>query len=385
MNTAIAPAATSQLEKVLIGGDLASLKPEERVMYYKAVCESVGLNPLTKPFEYISLNGKLTLYARRDATDQLRQLHKVSITIISREVMEDCYVVTARATTPNRQDESIGAVSIANTKGEARANAMMKAETKAKRRVTLSVCGLGMLDETEVDSIPGASVGITPTAGVLGSLTGKQQDVVIETANQCKAMLANDQTMDAYTLWQNSNFDAEEETAFWSLFNSKQRGILKKIQADERAQESGNISPAAHKRLEARIAELKLDREMVKTYVREVWHKEHFTDLTKEEYAALDGHLDSMALSAEPSGKGTVAPTGNALPSGIESTEQSDAAAPSSSGFISAEQLREIETLAEMKGLKGRLSAKLAASKIASVDKIPASKFDAILAWADQA
>src|SRR6185312_3719783 len=32
----------------------------------------------------------------------------------------------------------------------------MKAETKAKRRVTLSICGLGMLDETEVDSIPDA-------------------------------------------------------------------------------------------------------------------------------------------------------------------------------------------------------------------------------------
>jgi hypothetical protein len=30
---------------------------------------------------------------------------------------------------------------------------MMKAETKAKRRVTLSICSLGMLDESEVASI----------------------------------------------------------------------------------------------------------------------------------------------------------------------------------------------------------------------------------------
>ena len=36
------------------------------------------------------------------------------------------------------------------------ANARMKALTKAKRRLTLSLCGLGMLDETEVVSIPGA-------------------------------------------------------------------------------------------------------------------------------------------------------------------------------------------------------------------------------------
>ena len=41
-------------------------------------------------------------------------------------------------------------------KGEAKANAMMKAETKGKRRVTLSICGLGMLDETETGSIPDA-------------------------------------------------------------------------------------------------------------------------------------------------------------------------------------------------------------------------------------
>ena len=30
----------------------------------------------------------------------------------------------------------------------------MKAETKAKRRVTLSLCGLGILDETEIDTVP---------------------------------------------------------------------------------------------------------------------------------------------------------------------------------------------------------------------------------------
>ena len=42
---------------------------------------------------------------------------------------------------------------IDKVQGENRANAMMKAETKAKRRVTLSVCGLGMLDETEAEPL----------------------------------------------------------------------------------------------------------------------------------------------------------------------------------------------------------------------------------------
>ncbi len=81
------------------------------------------------------------------------------MTIVGRELVDGVYVVTAQARTPTgRTDESIGAVTIDKLTGEARANALMKTETKAKRRVTLSICGLGMLDEAEVDSIPGAVI-----------------------------------------------------------------------------------------------------------------------------------------------------------------------------------------------------------------------------------
>jgi len=146
------------IEQVLVDGNLSRLTPEQRVIYYRRVCDSLGLNYLTKPFDYIVLNNKLTLYARKDATDQLRKLHGVSITRLERDAnAEGVYIVVAYATDKNgRQDSSIGAVNIEGLKGEARANAMMKAETKAKRRVTLSICGLGMLDETEVGSISDA-------------------------------------------------------------------------------------------------------------------------------------------------------------------------------------------------------------------------------------
>lgn len=153
MTTALQTLNGATLESVLIGGDLSKLTPDQRTQYYKAVCDSVGLNPLTKPFDYIQLNGKLTLYAKRDCTDQLRNIHGVSVAIQNRETHDGLYVVTARASVGGRADESIGAVSIANLKGDALANACMKAETKAKRRVTLSICGLGWLDETEVETI----------------------------------------------------------------------------------------------------------------------------------------------------------------------------------------------------------------------------------------
>jgi hypothetical protein len=147
------------LQTAIASGDFEQLENGERTSYYNAVCESLGLNPLTRPFEFMTLNGKLILYAKRDATDQLRQKHHVSIEIVDRTTQENVHLVRARATLPDgRTDESMGAVSLAGLEGEALANALMKAETKAKRRVALSICGLGMLDETEVDTIPGAAM-----------------------------------------------------------------------------------------------------------------------------------------------------------------------------------------------------------------------------------
>ncbi len=67
----------STIEDVLMRGDLSKLTDQQRLEYYNRVCTSVGLNPLTRPMEYIVLNGKLQLYARRDAADQLRKLHGI--------------------------------------------------------------------------------------------------------------------------------------------------------------------------------------------------------------------------------------------------------------------------------------------------------------------
>lgn len=142
------------LEAVLIKGDLSALNEGQRLDYYRRVCESVGLNPLTQPFDYIKLNGRLVLYAKRDATEQLRKIHGVSITRLEKQFQGELYIVTAEARDKTgRTDCSTGAVTVTNLKGENLANAIMKAETKAKRRVTLSICGMGLLDETEVGTI----------------------------------------------------------------------------------------------------------------------------------------------------------------------------------------------------------------------------------------
>ena len=68
------------IEAVLIKGDLSTLTESQRLAHYQNVCASLGLNPLTQPFDYIRLNNKLVLYAKRDAAEQLRKIHGVSIT-----------------------------------------------------------------------------------------------------------------------------------------------------------------------------------------------------------------------------------------------------------------------------------------------------------------
>ncbi len=150
------------IEQVLLGGDLSGLDEAQRLYYYKAVCESLRLNPLTKPFAYIRLDGKLVLYAQKDATEQLRRQNKVSIRDLKAEKIDNVWVVKATAEDKTgRTDVATGAVELSfidkegnvrQLTGKALANALMKAETKAKRRVTLSICGLGMMDESEIES-----------------------------------------------------------------------------------------------------------------------------------------------------------------------------------------------------------------------------------------
>lgn len=164
---------------MVVDGDLSKLTPAQRVEYYARVCQSLGLNPLTRPFQYIRLNNKLTLYATRDATDQIRRRLAISVRPVRREFINDTlYVVEVEAELDGRKDFAMAAVPVRGLQDEALANAMMKCETKAKRRATLSIAGLGFLDETEIETIPDAQVvpgdSAFPSDPVSEPITGEQ-------------------------------------------------------------------------------------------------------------------------------------------------------------------------------------------------------------------
>lgn len=149
------------LNSLIMGGDMSKLSQKQKLDYYHAICAKAGLNPLTKPFDYMVLNGKQVLYANKGAAEQLRNIHGISVTSQDIKELADLIVVTVEGRNKEgRIDTEVGFARIGEgpgkLKGDALGNAMLKAVTKAKRRLTLSMAGLGMLDETEVESIPNA-------------------------------------------------------------------------------------------------------------------------------------------------------------------------------------------------------------------------------------
>lgn len=151
------------ISKIVLQGDISGLSPQERMQYYNRFCHSLGLNPVTQPFQIIRFKGgKEQLYATKDCTDQLRKLNGVSITDLERSFDHDICIVTVKGTDKTgRTDCATGAVTMGKATGDALCNIIMKAETKAKRRLTLSLCGLGILDESEVETVPGAEINVT--------------------------------------------------------------------------------------------------------------------------------------------------------------------------------------------------------------------------------
>jgi hypothetical protein len=208
----ITPSVTaSVLERALVSGDLAGLSESQRLDYYRAVCESLGLNPLTRPFEYLKLNGRLILYATRAAADQLRAIHGISILDARIERQDDLITVTVRGRTRDgREDVEIGVVSIAGLRGDGLANAEMKALTKAKRRLTLSLAGLGWLDETETETIPGAQRVTEPQPAP--ALTDEGQSLRQKLADAAKE-LPEDSPLRAQAreAWRSGNADLMRE------------------------------------------------------------------------------------------------------------------------------------------------------------------------------
>lgn len=196
-NTAIAnhEDASAALSHVLGTGDLARLSDNERVGHYLDVCQSLGLNPRTRPFDWIEFYDpqtkakKLTLYPNRSCAEQLRRQHQISVRVIRREPIgagtdEPMFVVEVEGTTPTgRVGTAIKYVPLIGNKqsggtyrlsGAALANAYMKAETGAMRRLAFSMVGMASPPDLDELSRPKVVV-VDGTGRVLDNPTQEQK------------------------------------------------------------------------------------------------------------------------------------------------------------------------------------------------------------------
>jgi len=151
----VAVVNTDLITSLVLNGDISKMNEVQKVQYYDSLCRSLNLNPATQPFQIIKFQGKEKLYATKDCTEQLRKLNGVSVIDMTTRIEKDIMITIVKVQDKSgRIDLSTGAVNIKGLSGDALANATMKSETKAKRRATLSICGLGMLDEAELDTMP---------------------------------------------------------------------------------------------------------------------------------------------------------------------------------------------------------------------------------------
>jgi hypothetical protein len=152
--------AAGALAEILATGNLEPLTNVQRVSHYLDVCRSLGLNPLSRPFDWLMLDDRLVLYPNKSCAEQLRRLHQISVRITRKEPVGELFVVEVEGATPSgRVDQASKYVPLTEwdrragayrrLTGQKLANAYAKAETGAKRRLVLSMVGLAGLPDVE--------------------------------------------------------------------------------------------------------------------------------------------------------------------------------------------------------------------------------------------
>lgn len=198
LTTANAEDAAGALAHILGTGDLAKLSNEQRVAFYLDVCSSLGINPRTRPFDWIEFydpttkGKKLTLYPNQSCAAQLRRQHQISIRVMRREPVGELFVVEVEGTTPNgRTGTASKYVSVVDGQGQRLrgtqlANAYMKAETGAQRRLTFSM--VGMVSPPDIDELQRPRVVVVDGRGNVLDHPSQEQRYLAENPGAAKAI-----------------------------------------------------------------------------------------------------------------------------------------------------------------------------------------------------
>jgi len=135
--------------------DLASLTEEQRAEYYKNACEYYEVPAELNLLAFIFMDTgdgarNLVLYAKKGATDRIRDRKGITTTALTKDDGPGYVCFTAVGQDKNgRVERAVGAANIEGLHGQLLAAAVITAQTRATRRMTLQFVG-GLLDESEV-------------------------------------------------------------------------------------------------------------------------------------------------------------------------------------------------------------------------------------------
>ena len=151
----------------LITGNLASFSKEKQIELMVNICKEVGVSPVLRPLQLINFQGKSIWYLSASGAEAIAsKLGIVIETIEEKELLDKgVAMIKVKGTLPSgRTDTATAYLSIGSTnlkgetttlKGEAYANAMMKLESKARRRLIVRLAGLKdeyVPEENEVET-----------------------------------------------------------------------------------------------------------------------------------------------------------------------------------------------------------------------------------------
>lgn len=155
----------SDVAAFMTSGDLSRMTKQVKDQFITSLSGKIGIPPYPPPFMFaVDKRGKETLVPTKHLAQALRDKCGISTEITYQgpllmgngEVDNTIYVVKVKGTLPNgrsAEDMGTGAFVGDSAVGRGKADEILKTVTKANNRVTYNLLGLGLLDETEVDSM----------------------------------------------------------------------------------------------------------------------------------------------------------------------------------------------------------------------------------------
>jgi hypothetical protein len=138
--------------------DLDRLSDEQLRQYYLDACAYHGVPPELNVLAFTLMDSgdgarRRVLYAKKGATDIIRDRLGISVVDLRKEVFNGTLTYTCFGkNVAGRLEIAVGASYIEGVTGRALEVAIMVAQTRAVRRMTLQFAGAGLLDETELQA-----------------------------------------------------------------------------------------------------------------------------------------------------------------------------------------------------------------------------------------